>query len=290
MARKSTIKNMGKVQREMGDARRVRKAAQVLAASEVPMRAKEMIAAMGAKGLWTSPGGKSPEATLYAAIIREIAAKGRAARFKKHERGVFVAGKARWESEEEPEPNSDAPITVAIGADANARANGNTDAPREHRARFELEQMRHLGVTLPVDLGLVICLQPPAFRVDVDTDEPQLGLVDVSTVVIASNGESLLSSDGEKVLARQIVDIGERWIQLPLSAAEQVVIGGHEAEFSARNERGSLERPHIAGADEDVAKPDLVVDRRREAAGMNDGEFQSHREGLGERHIKFKVR
>ena len=68
-------------------------AAQVLAASEVPMRAKEMSAAMEAKGLWTSPGGKTPEATLYAAIIREIAAKGTAARFKKHERGVFVAGK-----------------------------------------------------------------------------------------------------------------------------------------------------------------------------------------------------
>ncbi|MBK9189960.1 MAG: hypothetical protein IPM33_13540 [Phycisphaerales bacterium] len=68
-------------------------AAQVLAASEIPMRAKEMIAAMEAKKLWTSPGGKTPEATLYAAIIREIAAKGTAARFKKHERGVFVAGK-----------------------------------------------------------------------------------------------------------------------------------------------------------------------------------------------------
>jgi len=68
-------------------------AAQVLAASEAPMRAKEMIAAMEAKGLWRSPGGKTPEATLYAAIIREIAAKGTAARFKKHGRGVFVAGK-----------------------------------------------------------------------------------------------------------------------------------------------------------------------------------------------------
>ena len=66
-------------------------AAQVLAASEVPMRAKEMIAAMQSKGLWTSPGGKTPEATLYAAIIREIAAKGIRARFKKQERGVFTA-------------------------------------------------------------------------------------------------------------------------------------------------------------------------------------------------------
>ncbi len=117
MARKGTIKNMGKVHREMSDARKARKAAkaapsaketkpaptkrvsaldaaaQVLAASDVPMRAKEMIDAMDAKGLWRSPGGKTPEATLYAAIIREIAAKGDKARFKKHERGVFVAGK-----------------------------------------------------------------------------------------------------------------------------------------------------------------------------------------------------
>ncbi len=68
-------------------------AAQVLAESKVPMRAKEMVAEMESKGLWKSPGGKTPEATLYAAIIREIAAKGNASRFKKHERGVFVVGK-----------------------------------------------------------------------------------------------------------------------------------------------------------------------------------------------------
>jgi hypothetical protein len=66
-------------------------AAAVLAASDAPMRAKEMVAAMESKGLWKSPGGKTPEATLYAAIIREVAAKGSKARFKKHERGVFVA-------------------------------------------------------------------------------------------------------------------------------------------------------------------------------------------------------
>jgi hypothetical protein len=68
-------------------------AAQVLAKATKPMRATDMIAEMEAKGLWKSPGGKTPEATLYAAIIREIAAKGNAARFKRHDRGVFVAGK-----------------------------------------------------------------------------------------------------------------------------------------------------------------------------------------------------
>jgi len=66
-------------------------AAQVLAEAGKPMRAKEMIADMEAKGLWKSPGGQTPEATLYAAIIREIARKGAAARFVKHDRGLFAA-------------------------------------------------------------------------------------------------------------------------------------------------------------------------------------------------------
>ena len=42
-------------------------AAQVLAETGKPMRAKELIEAMAARGLWTSPNGKTPEATLYAA-------------------------------------------------------------------------------------------------------------------------------------------------------------------------------------------------------------------------------
>jgi hypothetical protein len=66
-------------------------AATVIVTATGPMRASELIAKMQADGLWTSPGGKTPEATLYAAIIREIAAKGDAARFKKADRGLFVA-------------------------------------------------------------------------------------------------------------------------------------------------------------------------------------------------------
>lgn len=68
-------------------------AAQVIASAKKPMRAVEMVTQMAAKGLWKSPGGKTPEATLYAAIIREIAAKGKDARFVKHDRGLFIAGK-----------------------------------------------------------------------------------------------------------------------------------------------------------------------------------------------------
>ena len=66
-------------------------AAKVLEGSKNPMTTKEMIEAMATKGLWSSPGGKTPHATLYSAILREIGAKGKEARFKKSERGKFVS-------------------------------------------------------------------------------------------------------------------------------------------------------------------------------------------------------
>lgn len=66
-------------------------AAQVLDESKEPMNAKQMIEAMAEKKLWTTPGGKTPHATLYSAILREIKTKGKDARFKKIERGKFAA-------------------------------------------------------------------------------------------------------------------------------------------------------------------------------------------------------
>jgi hypothetical protein len=54
------------------------------------MNSQEMIAAMTAKGYWTSPAGKTPAATLYAAILREITTKGADARFTKTDRGKFA--------------------------------------------------------------------------------------------------------------------------------------------------------------------------------------------------------
>ncbi len=65
-------------------------AAKVLATAKEPMNAKELIEAMAAKNLWTSPGGKTPWATLYSAITREIAKKGEQSRFKKTGRGKFM--------------------------------------------------------------------------------------------------------------------------------------------------------------------------------------------------------
>ena len=77
-----------------GDAKKlsaIDAAAKVLATSKEPMNAKQMIEAMAAKKLWTSPGGKTPHATLYSAILREIKTKGKDARFKKTERGKFTS-------------------------------------------------------------------------------------------------------------------------------------------------------------------------------------------------------
>jgi len=54
------------------------------------MSAKQMVEAMAEAKLWTSPGGKTPEASLYASIIREIERKGDDARFRKVGRGRFV--------------------------------------------------------------------------------------------------------------------------------------------------------------------------------------------------------
>jgi|GEM_PF-1279168 len=66
-------------------------AAQVLAGSKVPMNCKELVEVMAKKALWTSPSGKTPHATLYSAIIREIALKGKESRFVKSDRGKFAA-------------------------------------------------------------------------------------------------------------------------------------------------------------------------------------------------------
>ncbi|MCI0333676.1 MAG: winged helix-turn-helix domain-containing protein [Planctomycetes bacterium] len=66
-------------------------AAKVLEQSSEPLTTKEMVEAMSAKGYWKSPGGKTPHATLYSAILREIKNKKSEARFKKTERGKFTS-------------------------------------------------------------------------------------------------------------------------------------------------------------------------------------------------------
>jgi len=85
----------GKAKRAKGEKKEKRMsgldaAAKVLEEAGQPMTVKEMVEAAETKGYWKSPSGKTPHATVYSAIIREIAAKGNEARFRKTERGKFA--------------------------------------------------------------------------------------------------------------------------------------------------------------------------------------------------------
>ena len=54
------------------------------------MTCPELIAAMSSQGYWTSPAGKTPPATLHAALTREIKIKKDQSRFRKTQRGKFA--------------------------------------------------------------------------------------------------------------------------------------------------------------------------------------------------------
>ena len=79
-ATKTTDKKMSQIDAALAVLKKARK----------PMSCKEMVEAMATAKLWTSPGGKTPDATLYAAILRDLR-KGTDARFKKAARS-----NARW--------------------------------------------------------------------------------------------------------------------------------------------------------------------------------------------------
>ena len=68
-------------------------AAAVLERSDAPMAVRGMIEEAKAQGLWTPRGGKTPEQTLYSAIIREIRDRGGESRFRKDGRGLFAFAK-----------------------------------------------------------------------------------------------------------------------------------------------------------------------------------------------------
>ena len=65
-------------------------AARVLEEAEEPLGVKQIVEIAELKGYWKSPGGKTPHATVYSAILREIKVKGDQARFRKTDRGRFA--------------------------------------------------------------------------------------------------------------------------------------------------------------------------------------------------------
>ena len=78
-ATKTTDKKMSQIDAALAVLKKARK----------PMSCKEIVEAMATAKLWTSPGGKTPDATLYAAILRDLR-KGTDARFKKAAPGRFT--------------------------------------------------------------------------------------------------------------------------------------------------------------------------------------------------------
>ena len=84
MATKKTTKKLSQI-----DA-----AAKVLVRTRKPMTSRELVDAMQAKRLWSSPGGKTPHATLYASMLRDLK-KGKDARFRKVAPGKFALAKTR---------------------------------------------------------------------------------------------------------------------------------------------------------------------------------------------------
>ncbi len=68
-------------------------AAEILKTSGQPMRCKELVEAMEAKGLWASTA-PTPHQTLASALMREVKVKGDKSRFRKADRGQFALAQA----------------------------------------------------------------------------------------------------------------------------------------------------------------------------------------------------
>ena len=67
-------------------------AAKILADAKEPMGCTDIVEKALASGMWKTKG-ETPAATIYAAVIREIAAKGKESRFRKAGRGLFESAR-----------------------------------------------------------------------------------------------------------------------------------------------------------------------------------------------------
>jgi len=78
-----------KAERKDGTMSGLDAAAKVLAEAGEPLNCKTIVERAIERGYWKT-GGKTPAATVYAAILREIQKKGDASRFAKADRGMFT--------------------------------------------------------------------------------------------------------------------------------------------------------------------------------------------------------
>jgi hypothetical protein len=99
----------------------------------------QLVERMASTNLWTSPSGKTPTATLYAAMSREIAAKGSGSRFRKISPGHFALA-ASSPAVAEPAPNGggNRPAASAKASVSSPKIkvdNGSHHARAERKAR-----------------------------------------------------------------------------------------------------------------------------------------------------------
>ena len=88
-AKKKTPAKPAKAKRN-GKLSAINAAVKVLGETKKALHCKELVESMAAKGYWKSPGGQTPDRTLYSAMLREINNKGKDSRFKKADRGQFA--------------------------------------------------------------------------------------------------------------------------------------------------------------------------------------------------------
>ena len=91
-ARKPAPKSAAKARSADGKMSGLNAAVKVLSEAGEALDCKTIVTRALEKGYWKTTG-KTPQATVYAAIIREIAKKGGEARFRKTERGKFALSK-----------------------------------------------------------------------------------------------------------------------------------------------------------------------------------------------------
>jgi hypothetical protein len=104
-------------------------AAKVLEQKGTAMTCQELIGVMAAKGYWSSPGGKTPSATLYAGMIKEIETKGAESRFKKTAPGRFAAKDSPLTPVDMPAAPAKKPKGKKGGKNAKAATPDATPAP-----------------------------------------------------------------------------------------------------------------------------------------------------------------
>jgi len=98
------------------------------------LTAKQLITQMTERGLWSSPSGKTPDATLYAAMIREISRKGDAARFCRVGPGRFAAAKSTPKHRRgADDPSVSKPVSPATEVDPGAGVSASKPPARKRR-------------------------------------------------------------------------------------------------------------------------------------------------------------